>query len=329
MLLYGLMMMLCSVVMAEYSMQDHLLHQCAAQGTIGGMAFALNHGANINAKNAFQATALSIASRHGHGEAVKFLFRHQAQMDPSALLAAVQYGHAKVVQVLLDHGADPNGRDKEGITMLMHAVMGQHLGVIRTLLNQEEGINLQDNGDRTASVLAIDHKVQINAQTSQGLTALMMASMRGLEKVIILLIQHDANVHLKEKKNGNTALVFAAEKGYARVVEFLWKRAGASVHVQNALEQTPLMVAAENGRKMVVQGLLGGMRMVDVKPYVNLRDQFKQTALMLAAEEGHATIVDLLLENGADPRLLNHRGQTALMLAAFHHHTNVMKRLMQ
>ena len=51
------------------------------------------------------------ASKNGHGEVVKLLLEHGAQVDLqeengwSALMSASQNGHGEVVKLLLEHGA--------------------------------------------------------------------------------------------------------------------------------------------------------------------------------------------------------------------------------
>ena len=49
---------------------------------------------------------------------------------------------------------------------------------------------------------------------------------------------------------------------------------------------------------------------------VNATDNFGITPLMLASQEGQEVVVELLLENGADPRVSTQFGTTALNIAA-------------
>jgi ankyrin repeat protein len=48
---------------------------------------------------------------------------------------------------------------------------------------------------------------------------------------------------------------------------------------------------------------------------LDLRDERHRAALLLAAERGHGEMVQLLIENGADPHVVNNHGQTPLELA--------------
>lgn len=58
------------------------------------------------------------------------------------------------------------------------------------------------------------------------------------------------------------------------------------------------------------------MLIKDGKAKVNLRDSVANTALHLACEESHGDTAVLLIENGADPDILNKDGQVPLDLCA-------------
>jgi 26S proteasome non-ATPase regulatory subunit 10 len=58
------------------------------------------------------------------------------------------------------------------------------------------------------------------------------------------------------------------------------------------------------------------MLIQDGKAKVNLRDSVANTALHLACEESHGDTAVLLIENGADPDILNKDGQVPLDLCA-------------
>jgi hypothetical protein len=78
-------------------------------------------------------------------------------------------------------------------------------------------------------------------------------------------------------------------------------RAGAS--------PTEFRRAAEKGD---VPGL---QRLLKMSVDIDSRDSLGRTALMLATLRGHAEAVDILLDNGADPNVADHRGTTPLQAA--------------
>ncbi len=92
---------------------------------------------------------------------------------------------------------------------------------------------------------------------------------------------------------------------------------GADVNYKNKKGKTPLMYAAEKGRKEIVNLLL------ENGADVNAADNFGNTALMYAAKNGdvlkenHAQIVKLLISKGANVNAGNKLGETALMHASY------------
>ena len=82
--------------------------------------------------------------------------------------------------------------------------------------------------------------------------------------------------------------------------------AGADVNKADNYEETPLYVAAENGRKDVVEVLLRA------GADVNKADNDGWTPLHIAARNGHKDAVVALVDGGADPTLFTNRGQSTL-----------------
>jgi ankyrin repeat protein len=92
-----------------------------------------------------------------------------------------------------------------------------------------------------------------------------------------------------------TALMWAVMYGYHDLVRFLLDH-GADIAVrQEHANFIPLLTAAENGDLELVKLFLD--RGVDV----NMQDHYYSTALILSCKEQHTEIVKYLLERGADP----------------------------
>jgi uncharacterized protein len=85
---------------------------------------------------------------------------------------------------------------------------------------------------------------------------------------------------------------------------------------------SPLMVAAREGKADVVRALLSGN---DVN--VNIIDAQGNTPLIEASRFGHDDVVRALIERGANLNAKNKEGQTALMLAVKNGHDDVVRRL--
>jgi ankyrin repeat protein len=141
--------------------------------------------------------------------------------------------NVETVQFLLHAGADPNARDNDGETALMHA----------------DGISV-------SALLAAGGDV--NTSDNAGLTALMYASERGDTKTIQLELAAHANVNASDR-NGWTALMYAARLGWRQAVQVLLS-AGADRDKKNTSGLTALGIAkqqAEHSREFspVVEAL--------------------------------------------------------------------------
>ena len=61
----------------------------------------------------------------------------------------------------------------------------------------------------------------MNETRKDGWTALMIASTKGEEELVRVLVKHGAEVNKRKTGDGCTALMFAAAKGHDEIVRFL------------------------------------------------------------------------------------------------------------
>lgn len=100
---------------------------------------------------------------------------------------SMKYSTPKTVEILLKNGADPNLKDKNGKTALMHAVV---------MLGTEKTVNL-----------LLEYGADPNLKDNEGYTALMHASCYiKREKMIIILLKYGADPNL-QNNDGETALM--------------------------------------------------------------------------------------------------------------------------
>ena len=165
----------------------------------------------------------------------------------------------------------------------------------------------------------------MDAVSSNGMTALMWASVSGRAAVTTQLVEAGADATLRAtagRHEGKTALEMAEaieswdseeqKQGKAEVAALL--RLGCDPNAPDEYGQTALMLAAFNGHGGVVGALVehGGAELDAVNMY-------GKTALMLAAAMGRVALAAQLVEAGADATLratgILHEGKTALDLA--------------
>jgi ankyrin repeat protein len=239
----------------------------------------------------------------------------------NALLLACQSGCAEVVSLLLERGADRCSQDSSGKTGLVHACQRGCAAVLEVLL--ERGPQPGDC-DRSAWVAWLG---------AGGVPALHCAVRAGSARCVQALISAGADVHATDR-DGVSALQLVRDVDMARIL--LDAGAGeadegvsatalvcqdpARTEVLRLLLQRFPDSGPEEGSYLVDAADAGNLEVVrvllDERPvgYVNKQDSRGCTALSGCS---HPAVVRLLLERGADPRIVDNKGKTPLM--------NVMK----
>jgi len=135
-----------------------LLHHAAESGSPALVQFLLEAGANLHAQGSARLTPLERAAWQGNLEIVRLLTEAGADVNSEGgrwsapladarktlceavflygppLYAAASRGHLEVVKYLVEHGADPNGRDCNGRTVLHAASRVENADCMQFLL---------------------------------------------------------------------------------------------------------------------------------------------------------------------------------------------------
>lgn len=123
------------------------------------------------------------------------------------------------------------------------------------------------------------------------MTALILASDRGFEHLVMILVDRQANLDAQTHE-GWTALHYASCNGYANIVKILLEY-GATANAITKSGKAPIHYAADRGQEAVLIVLL------DFGADVDLRDATGKTALELAMEKRHQRVVAVLRSRGA------------------------------
>ena len=75
-------------------------------------------------------------------------------MVDQELIEAARAGEADAVRSLLDRSASVTARDPSGATALVAAAYGNHLGVVRLLLDAGSDVNVKDSTEQSAYLIA-------------------------------------------------------------------------------------------------------------------------------------------------------------------------------
>ena len=124
---------------------------------------------------------------------------------------------------------------------------------------------------------------------------------------VLNLIQAGVDVDIQNER-GMTPLMLASEAGHVDLVVKLIE-AGANMNILSNTGDTSLIHATKENKINCVQKLM------ELGANVNIRGGNGQTALMYATGNEHVKNLEALLEGGANPDIMDHNGYTALDMA--------------
>ena len=249
------------------------LHYAVSSGIHDIATFLIvEHPPDVNARGfSVRDTPLHVAMRRGHVEVARVLLEHGADRearnayDWSPLELASREGHVELVQVLLEYGADANARDKHGDTPLF---FGGEPAVVRALLkygadvearNNQNGTSLHGAGTEEVARVLLEHGADANALTIRNRTPLHFGSVTGQVGVVRVLLEHGVDVNARDADNA-TPLHLASDRSSRKeerlgVVRLLLQY-GSNIHGLDDKGQTPFTRATIGGNNERIMQLL-------------------------------------------------------------------------
>jgi ankyrin repeat protein len=238
----------------EHTSDGSVLQQAARSGSLVLVQLVLDYGGDILACGGHWGTALQAASAKA---------AHPATIS--------------MVKLLLENGAEVEAQ-------------GGHYG--NALQAAAAFYGLTNNS--TVVELLLDAGAKVNAMGGEYGSALSVASYKGAEKLVRLLVERGADVDAPSPWGSALQAAVSTEYGGGDEVARLLVEYGADVNIQGGDCGSALHCAAMKNKEWAVRLL------VDNGAEVNVAVQGK-TALDIAAELGLENIVTILLEGGAAP----------------------------
>lgn len=230
-------------------------------------------------------------SLHGLSRTTKDLIIAGAVVNGSggsfgpALQAACLMGHRDIAEILLDNGADVDGKvPKSSGTALIATISGGDEDLATLLLERGADANLSGYYPKDSRKVAFP---------------VCLASDKGSENMVRLLLEHGAKPETKDDKFQHSALVKACYRSHYNVVKLLLD-SGADANFNNRL-RTPLISASTTGNIDIIRLLLD--HSADPNSEVEVFN-YATTALFAACVAGNHAAVELLCSNGANVNAL-------------------------
>lgn len=189
-------------------------------------------------------------------------------------------------------------------------------------------IDAQNAGDAAALERALRDGANPNLLADNGSSMLMLASHRGQQAHVELLLAAGAQVDLrqtvKDSERGDTALLRAFYGGHLEVAQRL-VQAGASLQARNRWDWGPAHMAAQSGCVPCLVWLKErGQSLIEPAPASR-----GETPAMLAAAKGHVAVLQWLEREGVDLWSRDPHGKNVLDWARFRRQPEAEQWLLQ
>lgn len=279
---------------------------------------------------------------------------------------AAMYKQPGAVKQLVQYGANVNAKGSYGRTPLIYGVSSARLpDMVKFLIDSGADVNAtNDSGENSLfelitreesnaeiAKLLLDNGIKKDLKNSSKMTALHWAAFCGKTDIIEVLLDYGFNIEEKDGY-GNTPIIKAMSQNKIDAVKLLFNK-GARPDSQGQMGFSLLEYATRRGDKDFVKQILarldtdkksslGSLNEASAKGDVETlkilvdsgfdvneqSDWSSETPLMKAAYYGKLPAVKYLLDNGADVKARDSRGNTALLHAAWGGYTEVVTELL-
>ncbi len=288
-----------------------LLHRACEKGKTRMVESLIKAGADANERTENGSTPLLVAVFLRQTDVAQLLLNFpdvmagvndsSASTDPlkrNAFQLAVERNQPQLVARMLDGGANVNVRDANGLSPLHHAITAGDTDLVKTLLAHQPDLNKTETGVPTPLMLA--------ATTDQ------LAGNTARAAIINLLLKAGADPEIADATGRRPlhALIIEGDMDAARLL----LQYPLDKNAADRTGATPLFYALEKTSPDALALLLAGGADANARHMYDAR-----TPLIEAVKQNNAPAVRLLLQNGANPKLLDADQKSPLSYARAMH----------
>ncbi|XP_071094732.1 putative ankyrin repeat protein RF_0381 [Haliotis cracherodii] len=215
----------------------------ATEGLVEIFDLIVRKGADLSSITDDKENVLHVACEEGNTEIVKYVLTQNAVNinarevgGKTPVLVAAGYGYEDIFDLLFGEGADLSIVDAEGENILHKVSVIGNVDMAKHALTQKN--------------IAQD----INRKGLSGMTPVMAAAISGHKEVFDLLVKKGADL-TQVDGDGNSILHLAC-RGNVEIVKYLLSRNIVDINRKGSLNRTPVMVAANLGKKATFELLL-------------------------------------------------------------------------
>jgi quinoprotein dehydrogenase-associated probable ABC transporter substrate-binding protein len=213
--------------------------------------FLVSKGADVNKVDAQGWTPLQSAARQRHDHMAKLLLELGADPNlgtPTPLVAALMRDHVPTVKVLVEKGADIEKPGQDGFKPLPLAIAEDKYESAKALIEAGAKVNSVSGTDQLTPLMIVA------GQTAPAEGAMFVPGSTRPTDIANALLERGADVNA-QSANGVTPLMIAATHNNPPMIGILID-AGADVSLKNKLGQTAAEVAEKNGNLEAQQAIM-------------------------------------------------------------------------
>jgi uncharacterized protein len=281
----------------------------------------LKSGANPNTSIATGEAPLMTCAKTGSADSVRMLIEYGAVVNAkepaqnqTALMWAAAERHPDVVKAFIDAHADLTANSKQGFTAIHFAARVGDLESVKLLLAAGVDVNILTHAEGAANRVTSQLGIP-KTQGALGYTPLLVAVVRGQVDLALYLLDHGADPN--NIAGGFTPLHWASSQWESFTANPVYGFEDPMAGIPDRQAKLRLVKA------LLAHGANVNLRMTKPQPSFagGYLDANGATPFLLAASANDIEMMHILLDAGADPKILSATNASAIMAAAGLNHS--------